>query len=150
MWWCRPGAGRAAGLCHTESARMPFLPPADRESPSVAAGPWSFTLRVDDPCFAGHFDDTPVLPGIAHVAIALEAYGRLYPAPGVLVAVDDLRFLQPLLPGDRCEVRVTPVPPAARVEVGGTPAQPAARFEIRRAGALASSGHRTFAAGAVA
>ncbi|MFN7979043.1 MAG: polyketide synthase dehydratase domain-containing protein [Vicinamibacterales bacterium] len=113
---------------------MPFLTPVDRESTGVPAGTWPFTLRPDDPCFAGHFDDAPVLPGIAHVAIALEACARLTPAPGPLVALDDLRFLQPLLPGDRCVIAITASPPAAR-------------FEIRRDGVLASSGRLTFASG---
>lgn len=110
---------------------MPFLP-ADRESTGVSAGAWPFTLRPDDPCFAGHFDDAPVLPGIAHVAIALEASARLRPRLGALVALDDLRFLQPLSPGDRCEITVT-------VETLSV------RFDIRRDGVLASRGRLTFA-----
>ena len=74
-----------------------------------------------------------MLPGIAHVAIALEACARLGPAPATLVALDDLRFLQPLGPGDACAIAVVPDTP------------PSWRFEIRRDGALASSGRLVFA-----
>lgn len=116
---------------------MPFLTPAERESTGESTGAWPFTLRAGDPCFAGHFEGTPVLPGIAHVAIALEACARLSPTAGALLALDELRFQQPLLPGDHCEISVTLAPPAAR-------------FEIRRDGVLASSGHLTFAPGATA
>lgn len=116
---------------------MPFLTSAERASTGEPADAWAFTLRADDPCFAGHFDGAPVLPGIAHVAIAIEACDQLSPPPGPLLAIDDLRFLQPLLPGDRCDVTVTREPSATR-------------FEIRRDGVLASSGRLTFAAGVAA
>ena len=112
---------------------MPFLAPAERESTGVSSGPWPFTLRPDERCFSGHFDDTPVLPGIAHVAIALEACARVRPAPASLVAIDDLRFLQPLGPGEACAIAITPDTP------------PAWRFEIRRDGVLVSSGRLVFA-----
>lgn len=113
---------------------MPFLTSAERASSGESADAWSFTLRADEPCFAGHFDGAPVLPGIAHVAIAIEACARLSAPPGPLLAIDDLRFLQPLGPGDRCAVRVSPAPDAIR-------------FEIHRDGVLASRGHLRFADG---
>lgn len=113
---------------------MPFLTPADHESSGVSPGPWPFTLRADEPCFRGHFDGAPVLPGVVHVAIALEACARLTAPSGPLVAVEDLRFQQPLLPGDACEVAIAP-------------ATPGVRFEIRRAGVVASSGRLLFASG---
>lgn len=116
---------------------MPFLTPADDESSGVSPGPWSFILRADEPCFRGHFDAAPVLPGVVHLAIALEACARLTPAPGPLVAVDDLRFQQPLRPGDACDITIAPAPPGVR-------------FEIRRAGVVASTGRLTFAPGAAA
>lgn len=113
---------------------MPFLAPAERESTGVSSGSWPFTLRSDERCFSGHFDDTPVLPGIAHVAIALEACARLTPVPGALVGLDDLRFLLPLAPADTCVV--------ALAAEGAT----SVRFQIRRGEALASSGVLRFAA----
>lgn len=112
---------------------MPFLTPAESGAPGASSGAWPFTLRPDEPCFAGHFAGAPVLPGIAHVAIALEACARLCPAPAMLVAIDDLRFVQPLGPGDTCAIAIAPDPP------------PAWRFEIRRDGALVSSGRLVFA-----
>lgn len=113
---------------------MPFLAPAERESTGVSSGPWPFTLRPDERCFSGHFDDTPVLPGIAHVAIALEACARLTPPPGTLVGLDDLRFLLPLAPADACVIALSPGDGAS------------VRFQIRRGDALASSGVLRFAA----
>lgn len=112
---------------------MPFLPPVEPDAPGASSGTWPFTLRPEEPCFAGHFDGAPVLPGIAHVAIALEAWVRLSSVRGVLVAIDEFRFLQPLGPGDDCAVTVVPAAP------------PAWRFEIRRGGVVASSGQLVFA-----
>ncbi len=112
---------------------MPFLTPAEPGAPGASSGSWPFTLRADEPCFAGHFSGVPVLPGIAHVAIALEACARLGPAPATLVAIDDLRFLQPLGPGDAWAGTAAPAAPRA------------GRLGIRGDGTLASSGRLVFA-----
>lgn len=110
---------------------MPFLTSLESDSIDGGVNRWRFVLRPDEPCFAGHFDDAPVLPGIAHVAIAVEACGQLRPSGGAPVALDDVRFMRPLAPGDACEITVTLGPGSAR-------------FAISCDGAVASSGRLTF------
>ncbi len=116
---------------------MRFLRPSDRQSTFIAGVPsesWHFTLAANDPCFSGHFEDDPVLPGVVHVAVAMEACTLLNPGLPALVAVEDLRFMRPLLPGDQCHVAIT----AGRESVSR-------RFEILCQGNAASRGVLVFA-----
>lgn len=86
---------------------MPFLARAERvpvHDDRASSAAWRFVIAADEPCFAGHFDGAPVLPGIAHVAVALEACALWRPAPPPLAGLDDLRFLHPLGPADACRV----------------------------------------------
>lgn len=115
---------------------MSFLRPGDRLAAVGAPAPsasWPFSLAPDDPCFAGHFDGEPVLPGIVHVAVALEACALVNPSLPALVAVEDLRFMRPVLPGDACQVTVAPL------------AEAAVRFEIQCEATAASRGVLVFA-----
>lgn len=124
-------------MWHTEvPPAMPFLRPGDRRPAVGVPAPsasWRFSLAADDPCFAGHFDGEPVLPGIVHVAVAIEACALWQPGLPALVAVEDLRFMRPVLPGDACEVTVA------------TAAASSVRFEIRCDEAAASRGVLVFA-----
>lgn len=102
--------------------------------PAGEDGAAAFRLDRESHCFDGHFDGAPVLPGVAHVALALSA-GRESATPArALVGLRDLRFLQPLAPGDTVDVRLKP----AADEMS-------ARFEIRRHRELVSSGQLVFA-----
>lgn len=88
----------------------------------------SFDLPAGHPCFDGHFPGQPILPGIAHLALAAatrSALGLAAPLRGVR----DVRFTAAILPGDRVDVSLLP-----------GPAPDCQRFELRRAGALLSSG----------
>ena len=64
-----------------------------------------FRIGADHPALAGHFPGRPVVPGVAlldRVAAALEqCQGRS------LVGLPQVKFLQPLLPGQEAELIVT-------------------------------------------
>jgi hypothetical protein len=93
-----------------------------------------FSLAEDNPCFEGHFAGAPILPGIAHLALALTAYARQAGRTRVLTNLREVRFLQPLRPGDAVEVRLTD---------GQAPHS--VRFELMCGSVQASSGLMVFA-----
>jgi 3-hydroxyacyl-[acyl-carrier-protein] dehydratase len=85
------------------------------------------TLEPDSLWFDGHFPGTPILPGIAQLALAFDAiqeHSKRNGSPVVLSSISRVRFRQFIKPGDT--VLVTAVPekqdPALykfRVTVGG-------------------------------
>ena len=86
-----------------------------------------FQIPEESRCFAGHFDTAPILPGVAHLALAMAA---LSPDGGVrLAGVRDVRFTQPILPGSEIQVRLTAGADSTT-----------RRFELRCRGQLVSSG----------
>jgi 3-hydroxyacyl-[acyl-carrier-protein] dehydratase len=67
----------------------------------IAAG--SFQVAPDHPCLPGHFPGRPVVPGVVLLDEALALV--LVRAPGLqVVGLPNVRFLRPVLPGDRVEV----------------------------------------------
>ncbi len=82
-------------------------------------------IPAASPWFEGHFDGAPILPGIAHIALALGSTNR------VLKGVRDVRFRKPIGPGAEVDVVLT-------VEKDST------RFEIRQGDEVASSGVLVF------
>jgi 3-hydroxymyristoyl/3-hydroxydecanoyl-(acyl carrier protein) dehydratase len=92
----------------------------------MSSFPPSFTIPADHPCLPGHFPGRPVVPGVVvldHVLAAIEtAHGPL----GAL-RLPQVKFLQPLLPGE-----------PARVELDG--AAPRWRFRVLREATLLASG----------
>ena len=71
------------------------------------------TVSINDPWFAGHFPDAPILPGVLIIescaqlcSLTVEADGteddRLY----VLLKVDGFKFVKPVLTGDVMTVSV--------------------------------------------
>jgi 3-hydroxymyristoyl/3-hydroxydecanoyl-(acyl carrier protein) dehydratase len=107
---------------------IPIAGPSARAAESA----W-FRLAEDGRCFEGHFDGAPILPGVAHLALALTALERQAGRGCVLAALRDVRFRLPLHRGDEVEV----------VLIGG-PGATSVRFEIRREGKLATSGLMMF------
>ena len=93
-----------------------------------------FLLPETSRCFEGHFEGAPILPGVAHLALALSACGREAGHPRVVTGVRDLRIKRPLGPGDEVEVALAD---------GGEPSS--VRFEIRCRGEAASVGVLVFA-----
>ena len=85
-----------------------------------------FELAVGGRFFDGHFEGAPILPGVAHLALALAALGN---GERALTGVRGVRFKRPLAPGDEVEV-----------VLDESSAGSAVRFEIRCRGEVATSG----------
>jgi len=93
------------------------------------------TLPGDHASFDGHFVSNPVLPGVAQLAMALDACA----AAGIasrdhLRGVQNIKFMHPLLPGAQCVVSVRPGRAANAVD-----------FQIASDGTPAASGTLLFA-----
>jgi 3-hydroxymyristoyl/3-hydroxydecanoyl-(acyl carrier protein) dehydratase len=100
-----------------------------------STGHWRTTLPSGHPCFDGHFPDTPILPGIAHLALVLEACRQSnWLGDAVLTRLEDIRFSHPIGPDEPCEI--TLIQRAAPTSV---------RFEIVCQGMVASKGLLVFA-----
>lgn len=95
------------------------LAPSTRDDAGHRA---ELTVAAGSPWFDGHFPGHPVLPAIAHLAIALRLH-RQSDEPGTLSGVEGLRFSEPVRPGDRLVARLTTCDEQAR-----------ARFRLERAG----------------
>ncbi|GAB3346396.1 hypothetical protein [Lysobacter tyrosinilyticus] len=91
-----------------------------------------FMIAHDHPCLPGHFPGRPLVPGVVlldQVVAAIEAaHGPLGP-----VRLPQVKFLQPLLPGEQ-----------ARIELEGGP--PRWRFRILREDVVLASGEIVVAA----
>jgi len=105
----------------------PSAPPSDS---------WWFRVSPQSRWFDGHFDDEPILPGIAHLALALAALYRQAGRDRTLTALRGVRFSRPLRPGDEVEVLLSE---------GTEPSS--VRFEIRCQGQRATLGLLVFAPG---
>ena len=73
--------------------------------------------------FAGHFPGRPVLPAIAHLAIVARLLQRSLGEDARIVAIERLRMMKTVLPGDHLEIRIIPIEDDP---------DPAARFTIDR------------------
>ena len=85
------------------------------------ASGWTCRVLVtgDHPCFEGHFPGDPVLPGVAHLQLLLEAARRGSGVPQTIRAVRTIRFRRIVRPGQVLESDGMP-------EEGGR-----LRFELR-------------------
>jgi hypothetical protein len=92
-----------------------------------------FKVSGQSRCFDGHFDGAPILPGVAHVALALSACAKQAGRSRTVKGLRDLRLKRPLRPGDEVEVVLTNGPDAASV-----------RFEIRHLGESVTVGTLVF------
>jgi len=119
-----------------------LIPPLETDlipipGPSApSSGSSWFRVSPQSRWFEGHFDGEPILPGIAHLALALAALARQSGRHRILTALRDVRFSRPLRPGDEVEVLLSE---------GREPSS--VRFEIRCQGRRATLGLLVFAPG---
>ena len=85
-----------------------------------------FVVPQDHPALPGHFPGRPVVPGVVVLERVMEA---IEAAPGPLGALrlPQVKFVQPLLPGE-----------SAHIEITG--AAPRWKFRVLRGDVLVSSG----------
>ncbi|MBX3229539.1 MAG: 3-hydroxyacyl-ACP dehydratase FabZ [Labilithrix sp.] len=59
-------------------------------------------VRADEPWFAGHFPDNPLLPGVLVIESLAQLGGLLGGAASIrLVAIDKAKLRRPVVPGER-------------------------------------------------
>jgi 3-hydroxymyristoyl/3-hydroxydecanoyl-(acyl carrier protein) dehydratase len=83
-----------------------------------------FEIPAEDPLFAGHFPGHPILPGIAHLALAARAFPEQ-----ALLEIRTLKLRKVVEPGDALDLFAE-----------GLSEDGAARFEIRRGEETVSNG----------
>ncbi len=90
----------------------------------------TFSIPHDHPCLPGHFPGRPIVPGVVvldHVLAAIETrHGVLGP-----LRMPQVKFVQPLLPGEEARIELEPLLDAA---------PPRWRFRVLRDDALLASG----------
>ena len=93
-----------------------------------------FSIATDHPCLPGHFPGRPLVPGVVlldRVLAAIEAtQGPLGP-----LRLPQVKFLQPLLPGEEAWVELDACPGP-----DGGSAAPRWRFRVLRGDTLLASG----------
>lgn len=59
-----------------------------------------WTVPVDHPAFAGHFQGAPILPGVVLLDVALENIAQVYNTTLEACEISSVKFLSPVKPGD--------------------------------------------------
>ncbi len=70
-------------------------------------------VSVNEPYFAGHFPDAPIMPGVLVIeacaqlcSITMESQGTEEDKIYVLLKCEEFKFLRPVIPGDCLEIEV--------------------------------------------
>lgn len=70
-------------------------------------------VSVNEPYFAGHFPDAPIMPGVLAIeacaqlcSITMESQGTEDDKIYVLLKCEEFKFLRPVIPGDCLEIEV--------------------------------------------
>ena len=70
-------------------------------------------ITYDEPYFAGHFPDAPIMPGVLVIeacaqlcSITMESQGTEDDKIYVLLKCEEFKFLRPVIPGDCLEIEV--------------------------------------------
>ena len=100
----------------------------------VSNGISRWKLAERSRCFEGHFEGDPILPAVAHLALAVHASAVGSAGGRMLLGLQGVRFKSPLRPGDEVEVHLADGPRPSSV-----------RFEIHCHGETASIGLLLFA-----
>ena len=104
--------------------------------------PETFVVAHDHPCLPGHFPGRPIVPGVVlldRVIAAIEAaHGGIGP-----LRLPQVKFLQPLLPGETARIDIEAMAVAA-----GAP--PRWKFRVLRGDVAIASGEVQAVSGATA
>jgi len=72
----------------------------------------NFVVPADHPCLPGHFPGRPLVPGVVVLERVLQALRAQYGEPAGL-RLPQVKFLQPLLPGDSARIELEALEPSA-------------------------------------
>lgn len=72
-------------------------------------------VTIDEPFFAGHFPDYPIMPGVLVIEAMAQAGGILYIKSGLdvtnrlpfFMGIDKVKFRKPIFPGDTMKIEIT-------------------------------------------
>ena len=95
-----------------------------------------FTIAADHPCLPGHFPGRPLVPGVVLLDRVLDAIEMEHGALGPL-RMPQVKFLQPLLPGEEARVELESLGGSAGESAGAAPRW---RFRVLRGDTLLASG----------
>jgi 3-hydroxymyristoyl/3-hydroxydecanoyl-(acyl carrier protein) dehydratase len=90
-----------------------------------------FVVDPSHPSLPGHFPGAPVVPGVLVLERVVAAIEAAYGPLGAL-RLPQVKFLQPLLPGEQADVALVEVVPEGEA--------PRWRFRVTRGDALVASG----------
>lgn len=90
-----------------------------------------FSIPHDHPSLPGHFPGRPIVPGVVLLERVLEAIEAVH-APLAALRLAQVKFLQPLLPGEQAEIEL------AEIVLDGE--APRWRFRVLRDDTLLASG----------
>lgn len=93
----------------------------------------SFVLPADHPCLPGHFPGLPLVPGVVLLEQAVAAIEAMH-GPLPALRLPQVKFLQPLRPGESAEVEIEQLAPGRW------------RFRLHRGAELLASGEIASAA----
>ncbi|MET4730272.1 3-hydroxyacyl-[acyl-carrier-protein] dehydratase [Lysobacter enzymogenes] len=97
----------------------------------------NFVVPADHPCLPGHFPGRPLVPGVVVLERVLQALRAQYGEP-VGLRLPQVKFLQPLLPGETARIELEPIEPDRSAS---KPAGAARwRFRVHRGEELLASG----------
>ena len=87
-----------------------------------------FCFRADDPLFAGHFPQRPMLPGVFQLELARLSAELAFDAPLAVREISKAKFVRPILPTEQVRASLklsekeSELLARARFSVGGQPA----------------------------
>lgn len=99
----------------------------------MAVSPTRFVIPADHPSLPGHFPGRPLVPGVVVLDCVLGALQAACPSlAGATLRLPQVKFLQPLLPGEPATVEL--------VELAPVQGAPRWRFKVMREAVVLASG----------
>lgn len=76
-----------------------------------------FSVPADHPSLPGHFPGRPIVPGVVLLEHVLEAIEATHGPLGAPLRLPQVKFAQPLLPGERADIQLSGEAPRWRFRV---------------------------------